>query len=223
MLNNKFPEKTVNYLEELAANNQRQWFEDNRFRYENDLLEPAKSLVLDLGEKLAGIRPGLNAIPKIDKSIFRIYRDVRFSKDKSPYKSHLGIFFWEGARKKMECSGLYFHLEPGYFMIAIGMHTLPPPLLKKFRDVVSRPKKAAEVSKIVSGLAADKRLIVAGKHYKKFPRGYDSDFVDNEFLLYNGLYAYYSETDLSKIRGEKVVTLAVDIFNNVLPLHNWLV
>jgi len=78
-----------------------------------------------MGEKLRPLCPGINAIPKVNKSLFRINRDTRFAKDKSPYKTNLGILFWEGQGKRMESSGFYFHLEENLLMIGCGMYKFP--------------------------------------------------------------------------------------------------
>ena len=218
-----FPGNVENFFSDLVENNEKQWFEKNRSRYEADVLDPVKTLVVEIGKRLNKYRPDIVAIPKIDKSIFRIYRDVRFSKDKTPYKTHQGIYFWEGERKKMECSGFYFHVEPGSFMIAGGMYMMSPEVLKKYRNVVSQPKKATELQKVLAVVEKDKRLEIGGKHYKKFPRGYDHDFQPNEYLLHNGVYAYYGSDDFSLLKEDKVIDFVMQLFNSMMPLHQWLV
>lgn len=81
-----------------------------------------KILFLAMGDKLKAISPGIHAIPKVNQSLFRLNRDTRFSKDKTPYKTNLGIWFWEGERKRMECSGFYFYLGEGNLMLGTGIH-----------------------------------------------------------------------------------------------------
>ena len=117
-----FPQSTLKFLAALSKNNSKVWFEKNHIRFDFELLQPAVQFVIDLGEELTKLSPNIVAIPKIDKSIFRLHRDVRFSKDKSPYKTNLGLYFWEGKGKKMECSGLYFHIEPKLFFLGAGMY-----------------------------------------------------------------------------------------------------
>jgi len=95
-----FPKDTVAFLKKLSKNNNRDWFSANRNIYDKDFLEPAIHFVVEMGEKLQKISLHIQAIPKIDKSIFRIHRDVRFSKDKEPYKTNMGLYFWEGPGKK---------------------------------------------------------------------------------------------------------------------------
>ncbi|MGE5797815.1 MAG: TIGR02453 family protein, partial [Ignavibacteria bacterium] len=109
-----FPFNTQNFLKQLAKNNSKEWFEENREAFNNDFLQPAVQFVVDIGERLQTIVPEIMAVPKVDKSIFRLHRDVRFSKDKSPFKTNLGILLWEGKEKK-QSPGFYFHIEPKLF------------------------------------------------------------------------------------------------------------
>jgi uncharacterized protein (TIGR02453 family) len=107
-----FPEETVTFLSDLAKNNKKTWFDAHKNDYERFLVWPARAFTEAIGERLITVVPGIIAEPRINGSIFRIYRDTRFSKDKTPYKTHLGIFCWDGSGPKMECPGFYFHLEP---------------------------------------------------------------------------------------------------------------
>ena len=102
-----FPNNTLSYLKKLSKNNDREWFEKNRELFNSSFLEPAVQFVAEMEEKLSSVRPSIIAIPKTDKSIFRIHRDVRFSKDKQPYKTNMGLYFWEGKKKKMECRSIF--------------------------------------------------------------------------------------------------------------------
>ena len=90
-----FPKGTVSFLRDLAANNNREWFTAHRPEYETAVLEPARAFVRVMGERLRRLSPQIKAEPRIDGSLFRLYRDIRFSPDKSPYKTNLGIFFWK--------------------------------------------------------------------------------------------------------------------------------
>jgi len=104
-----FPKEFITFFENLKQNNSKDWFEKHRKDYEELVLHPAREFVEEMGKKLRRIAPAIHAIPKINQSLFKISRDVRFSKDKSPYKTTMGICFGEGSRKRMECSGFYFH------------------------------------------------------------------------------------------------------------------
>lgn len=218
-----FPFATEEFFNQLKQNNTKEWFENSRERYNSDVLAPAQELVTLLGLEIGRFRPNLQAIPKIDKSIFRLHRDVRFSKDKSPYKTHLGIFLWEGKRKKMECSGLYFHLEPGNYFMATGIYMFPPDLLKVYRKCVAESVKAKELHDIMQRLAAQGNIQLGNKHFKKLPRGFQDEFPQNEYLLYNGLYGMISGHDFQAIEGKQAIEFCTQGFEKMMDLHVWLV
>jgi uncharacterized protein (TIGR02453 family) len=218
-----FPKDTVAFLKKLSKNNNREWFSANRKLYDKDFLEPAFQFVVEMGEKLQKVSPHIQAIPKIDKSIFRIHRDVRFSKNKEPYKSNMGLYFWEGPGKKMEGSGFYFHLEPNQIGIGGGMYMFSKEHLKIFRDTVSDPAKGKELDSIVKKITKKGIYTVNGKHYKKTPRGYDPNSKYVDYLLYNGIYAWYDGKKLNELEGGSYVNFIYKIFKEFSPLHMWLV
>ena len=113
-----FPAASQQFLAELAANNRREWFQEQRERYQRDLLAPAQAFCVALGEQLQAIAPGIRYDPRANGqgSLLRIQRDTRFSRDKSPYKTVVGILFWEGPGKKMA------HPAFGFELSAAGAH-----------------------------------------------------------------------------------------------------
>ena len=110
------------FLRELKANNQREWFNANKGRYERDVKEPTLAFIEDLGFRLPAVAPHLVADKR---SMFRIYRDTRFAKDKSPYKTHVGIYFRHARSADADTAGLYLHLEPGHAFLGAGIGTRP--------------------------------------------------------------------------------------------------
>ena len=224
MSNNKsgFPKSAVDFLTKLKRNNNRDWFESHREEFQYSVLEPAQEFIIVLGEMLRTIAPDIIAIPKVDKSIFRLHRDVRFSKDKSPYKTNLGLFFWEGTKKKMECSGFYFHLEPGQFFIGNGIYIFTNELMKEYRDIISIPAKAKELDSIIKTLKK-KGYGIGGKFYKQVPRGLDKEYPYAEYFLYNGMYAFDDTFPLKDLYKQDVVKYSFKKFKEMLPIHRWLV
>jgi uncharacterized protein (TIGR02453 family) len=218
-----FPKDSVAFLKKLSKNNNREWFSANRNIYDKDFLELAIQFVVDMGEKLQKISPQIQAVPKIDKSIFRIHRDVRFSKNKEPYKTNMGLYFWEGPGKKMEGSGFYFHLGPKRFGIGGGMYMFSKEHLKKYRDIISDPAKGKELDSIVNKITKKGTYTVNGKHYKKTPRGYDPKGKYADYLLYKGIYAWYDGKNLAELDEESKVNFIYKIFKEFSPLHKWLV
>ena len=110
------------FVRDLKANNEREWFETHRSRFEDHLREPALEFIHQFGPKLGDISRHFNAIPKpVGGSLFRIYRDVRFSKDKTPYKTHVGIHFRHRQHRDAHAPGFYLHLEPRACFMGCGI------------------------------------------------------------------------------------------------------
>lgn len=216
-----FPQSSIKFLTALSKNNNKEWFEKNRMRYDIELLQPAVQFVIDLGEKLSELSQNINAIPKIDKSIFRLYRDVRFSKNKAPFKTNLGLYFWEGRAKKMECSGLYFHIEPKLFFLGSGMYQFTADQLKKYRELVSDPIKGKELNDLVNKLLKNKKYQLGGKTYKKTPRGFDPDYKYNELLLHSGFYVYYESKNFTELTKKDPLSFSYKIFKEMYSVHKW--
>ena len=219
---NIFPFEAIKFLSKLKRNNNKDWFESHRDEFNNSVLEPAQEFVVVLGELLRTFVPGIIAIPKTDKSIFRLHRDVRFSKDKAPYKTNLGILFWEGERKKMDCPGFYFHAEPDYIFLGSGQYMFSDFLLKRYREIIYNPDKAKELHSIVKKLKK-KGYSLGGRTYKRVPRGFDPEYPYSEYLLHNGIYLFEEIRDLKKILKEDMVKFSLKKFKETLPFHNWLV
>ena len=109
-------------MADLAENNRREWFQANKDRYETHVKDALLTFVSDFGERLAGISPHMVADPRPSGgSMFRIYRDVRFSKDKSPYKTNAGVHFRHEVGREVHGPGLYLHLQPGMIFAAAGI------------------------------------------------------------------------------------------------------
>lgn len=218
---NGFSKELVQFFKKLEKNNSKQWFDKHRNEYEEFVLFPSREFVAVMGKRLRKIAPEVNAIPKVNQSLFRINRDTRFSKDKSPYKTCMGIWFWEGNRKRMECSGFYFHHEGDRLLIGAGIHTFAKPLLDMYRKAVVDKKLGKELRSAVAEVSA-KGYLVGGKHYKRIPRGYDESHPNAEFLLYNGLHAGLDEKIPKQFYSEAIIDYVFGHHKNMAPVHRWL-
>jgi uncharacterized protein (TIGR02453 family) len=217
-----FSKKTLSFFQGLAVNNNREWFAAQRNDYEEHVLRPAQAFVVAMGERLRRLTPRIAADPRPDGSLFRIYRDTRFSPDKAPYKTHLGIFFWEGKGPRLECSGYYFHLEPPHLMLGGGIYIFPRPLLERFRKAVLDPEYGDELAAAISKITALPGFSLSGKHYKRLPPGTDPAHPNAGLLLHNGLYAG-RETNIPKeFFSADLVEYCLDKFRPLEPLHRWL-
>ncbi len=169
-----FSPELFRFLRELAKNNSRDWFQANRERYETALREPCLRFVSDLGPLLRGISRQLVADPRPSGgSLFRIYRDTRFSKDKSPYKTHAGMYFPVRGGKDVHTPGFYLHLEPGSCFAAAGLWHPDAAALAWVREaIVARPGRWK---------GARSGLSLGGDSLRRPPRGYDANhpFVED--------------------------------------------
>jgi uncharacterized protein (TIGR02453 family) len=218
-----FPKESVEFYTALAANNNKTWFDGHKGDFEKHVMAPARDFVFEMGKRLAKIAPGVIADPRTNKSIFRPYRDTRFSKDKTPYKTHLGIFMWEGNRPKMECSGFYFHVEPPDLLLAAGIHCFPNALLSEYRDSVVHDRHGSALAKATQTVYKENGFTVGGQHYKKTPRGYDPAHKNTSLLLHNGLYAMHTTPIPEEFYSGEILDFAFERFKVMLPIHRWLV
>jgi uncharacterized protein (TIGR02453 family) len=164
-----FSSQLFAFLRELEQHNERGWFNANKTRYERDVKEPALAFVEDIGYRLPQVAPHLTAD---ERSLFRIYRDTRFSKDKTPYKTHVGIYFRHARSADADTAGLYLHLEPGHVFLGAGIWHPGTPALKRIRDaLVARPDGWREA---VAAVEPTWKL-ADGESLKRPPAGYRKD------------------------------------------------
>ncbi|MBN2347123.1 MAG: DUF2461 domain-containing protein [Candidatus Aminicenantes bacterium] len=218
-----FPPQAVAFFRGLAAHNDREWFAAHRAKYEAAVMEPARAFVLAMGERLRRLSPGIQFNPGGNGSIFRIFRDIRFSPDKSPYKTNLGILFWEGKGPRMGCSGYYFHLEPPTLMLGAGLYLFPRPLLERYRRAVADPEYGAELLAIVGKITARPGFTLGGAHYKRVPAGYDADPACAGLLRHSGLYAGCEVPLPADLHSPALLDTCWERFEPMEPLHRWLV
>ncbi len=216
-----FPKEMLIFLDELEANNEKQWFESHRDEYEEYVKLPSCQFVESMGSLLKLLSPDVNAIAKINKSLFKIHRDVRFSKDKRPYKTTVGIWFWEGTGKRMEHSGYYFHLENRKVMLGVGLYRFPKELLERYRKAVAGNGSGTELSRIC-GMLEEKGYTIGTHHYKRVPRGFPTDHPQAELLKYNGLTAMIEFEAGKSFHTAAFTEKAFSHYSEMKPLHDWL-
>jgi uncharacterized protein (TIGR02453 family) len=164
-----FTPELFTFLKQLRRHNNRDWFQANKPRYEAVVRDPCLRFIADLAEPLQRISPWLVADPHPTRgSLFRIYRDIRFSPDKRPYKTHVGMSFpYRGNREKVHLPGFYLHLEPqGCFAAAGCWHPDNPTLVRIREAIVARPEAWRH---------AVRGLDLGGDALSRPPRGYAAD------------------------------------------------
>jgi uncharacterized protein (TIGR02453 family) len=166
-----FSPELFTFLRELAANNDREWFTANKARYAAEVQEPALAFVEDVGLRLpAEVSRHFVATPR---SVFRIYRDVRFSKDKSPYKTHTGIQFRHERARDAHAPGFYLHLEPGTVFMACGTWHPDRDTLHAIRTAIAA--RPARWQAIVEEPSFREHFRLSGDTLKRPPAGFDPE------------------------------------------------
>jgi uncharacterized protein (TIGR02453 family) len=216
-----FPPATIEFLAGIDENNRREGFEANRDLYEAGYVAPARDFVEAVGPDLKRISPDVRYEAKINGSISRINRDIRFSKDKRPYKNHLDIWFWHGEEKGWDRPGFYTRVTPQTVFLGSGMHVLEGAQLERFRAAVVAEESGRAL------LAAIRKIMAAGPYEigeatrKSVPRGYDAKHERARFLLHEGLHAGL-ELPAREVTTPGFKDLALKHFSATWPVGQWL-
>lgn len=213
-----FPSSTLWFLSELSAHNSKAWFEQHREAYESSWREPAEAFVSAVGPSLHDMRAGIVADPRVNGSIFRINRDVRFSRDKTPYRDHLDMWFWEGERSTA-VSSLFFRLTPTEVLVGAGNHGFTPQQRDCYRAaVVATPGES--LLEIRDNLADG----LDGETMKRTPKTAVPVGEDiSQLLRHSALFTTHTRPSGPWIEEPGIVNWAVEVWKRQLPLHEWLI
>jgi len=220
-----FPDKGLKFLTGLKKNNNKAWFDERKEIYKQELVEPGQAFVVAMGRKLQKISKGVIYDPRLNGSgsIMRIYRDIRFSKDKTPYKAWMGIFFWEGKEKKMENPGYYVHVDPKETFVGAGHYHFPRQFFEAYRLAILDDRKGKELDSILTRMRRLKGVNIGSEQTKRVPRGYDADHPRAELLKYKGIYVYTDKIPRKELTTPKFVDLCYKWCEKMAPLQDWMV
>jgi uncharacterized protein (TIGR02453 family) len=227
----RFRPEALAFLRGLKRHNEKPWFESHRPQYEHEVLGPLKLLAEELDVRFAKLAPEFVAPPK--RALFRIHRDVRFSKDKSPYKTHAALWVFHRdagrgvGRDAHGGAGFYFHLEPGGSLVAGGFWMPPRPLLTVIRERIAKDRREQRgFERLVSAKAFADRFCgltddEPGAVLTRSPRGYAEDHPAARWLRFNTFTASRALTDAEALSPRLVDAIMKD-FAALLPLVRWL-
>ena len=174
MTDRYFTRQTFTFLSSLAQNNTREWFEEHKQEYEDLVREPALDFISDMGNELPAISPHFRALPKkVGGSLMRVFRDTRFSKDKTPYKTNIGIQFRHEVGKDVHAPGYYVHIEPGECFVGVGLWHPEADVLFKIRQAIT--EKPDEWVTARDDKAFRKHYELVGDALANAPRGFAKD------------------------------------------------
>ena len=168
----RFEPRTLRFLEELKANNNREWFKEHKSRYEDDVLDVALRFIMSMQEPLEGLAPRFTAVPtRVGGSLMRVYRDTRFSKNKLPYKTNIGIQFRHEQAKDVHSPGYYVHIEPDEVFLGAGMWRPDSDSLRGIRERIAA--KPQEWQRALSDRSFSRHFSLGGEKLTRPPRGFD--------------------------------------------------
>ena len=221
-----FPPDTLRFLHELSQHNEKGWFEANKTRYQDNILAHAPAFVEALGRRLqAGISPGIVFDTRANGagSMMRIYRDTRFSRDKTPYKTNVAFVFWEGPNKKMENPSFGFQFGTFGAGLYGGVFGFTNELRDKYRAAVIDAKRGAALEEALAAVRAAGDYTIEGEQTKRVPAGFDAEHARANLLRYKGLYASSPQFDIQAVTTPELVDICYEHCRNMAPLQQWLV
>jgi len=174
-----------------------------------------------MGEHLQILVPNIHAIPKINKSLFRIYRDARFHR-LDPIKERIGIIFWQGSTHRMQSASFYMHYDPFEVFVATGIRNFKPPLLAHYREYIKNEQKRESLYHILEELKAKGYHIPEAK-YKNLPRGFE-DYADAPYIelaKHGCMYAFTTYKPDKTFHSSKIIDKNFKSYEDMLDLHQW--
>jgi uncharacterized protein (TIGR02453 family) len=215
-----FSKATLTFLDELAANNDRPWFEENKPRYEALVREPALDFIAAMQPALQKIAPHFRADPrKMGGSLMRVYRDTRFSHDKTPYKTNIGIQFRHELGKDVHAPGFYVHIASDGCFFAAGCWNPDAEALGRIRDhIVQKPERWFSVR---DNKTFVKAWELSGASLTRPPRGYSAEHPAIEDLKRKD-FVGVAQIPFSDVIGSRLVKLAEARFAASVPFMKFL-
>ncbi len=220
-----FPAEGLQFMKDLAANNDREWFTPRKQTYVDKVQAPALDLVVALGERLQTIAPDIVFDTRTNGSgsLMRLYRDTRFSQDKSPYHTYLRLVFWEGAGKRTANPAFYFGIEPDGVAIYVGIHAFDRPMLEVYRGAVADESTGPALVQTLTTIAHAGDYDILAEQYQRVPQGYETDHPRADLLRYKGLAALYRGVDEALLTSPALVDEVIRHCQVMAPLFRWLV
>ena len=217
---NPFGKGLIRFLRELDRNNDRAWFEANRERYETDVREPALAFVRSMARHVEAVSPRLTASDrKVGGSLMRIHRDVRFSRDKRPYKTNVGIQFRHADGRDVHAPGLYVHVDPGSVFLGAGLWRPATPALRAIRKAIDEDPKGW--LRVRDGKTFRRSWSPAGDSLARAPRGVRPDHPMIEDLRRKDHIAVCDLSAADVVRPD-LVPLVARRFREARPYMAWL-
>lgn len=215
-----FSRKTLKFLRGLNANNNKTWFEAHRADYENYVLGPLRNLVTDLGDFMLDIDLCFEITPAVNKTISRIYRDTRFSKDKSPFRSTVWITFKNQNKDwTTRVCGYFFELSVSAYRYGMGFYNAAPAIMSKFREQIDENPK--EFNKVISFFPKQHTFVLEGEKYKRIIDKSKPEKIQ-EWYQRKNMYLVCNRKIDETLFSRKLVDDLISGFGMIAPLYLYL-
>lgn len=218
-----FPKEGIQFMQDLVHNNNKEWFTENKQTYVEKVQEPALELVVTLGEALKTKYPNISyEARKNGGSLLRIYRDTRFSKDKSPYKTNIPIWFAAPSTKRLTGAGFGLQITPEQVDLVAGLFGFDKDQLDAYRKAVDDEETGSQLVDIIAKIEAKEGYTIGGKELKRVPKPYDKEHPRGELLKHKGLSASPPSLPLDLVYRDALVDALMEGFDVVAPVYLWL-
>lgn len=175
------------------------------------------------GAALSALSPAVRAEPRVNGSIFRINRDTRFSKEKTPYKDHLDFWFWDGTERKQAVTGWFLRVSADSVDVGVGAHAFTPDQLARYRAMLVDPRRGKVLRAVVTDMEKA-GFPVEGEHYKRVPTGFavPADPLAERLLRHNALWVGQNFAQPKAFTSARFVSWCMTRWKQQTPLHEWL-
>src|SRR5947207_3530875 len=216
-----FPESGLAFLRDLSNHNDRDWFEAHRSVWDEQIVPAMLEWCATLADRLKDVMPRLVFLPRVGGSLYRLTRDIRFSRDKRPYKTHVAALLWEGGERH-DAPGVYLHVSPEEVIFGGGIYAFEEARLDRWRKLLH---DGISAERLEGALAAAKKaglkLEIADK-LQRPPRGFDPDGPRAELSKYKGLTVIKRTKPGPWLHAEEALERAEAAARGYAPLHAWL-
>ena len=218
-----FPKELVSFLKDLAANNDKDWFAANRSVYDETYVAPALAFIEALSPHLAKLSPPLQAVPKLNGSLRRIHRDVRFSKDKRPYNPRMHLVFWTGDHPN-RAPAMHFVIAHDHLGFGSGQWGFDSDALKRYRNAVADGANAQALQQAINTACADGTYTLGDPALARVPKGFDAEALHAGLLRHKGVVVKGERASHPAVLfSPEIIDWTLQQIELTMPLHRWLV
>ncbi len=216
-----FPEGGLAFLRALTEHNDRDWFEAHRSAWDEQIVPAMLEWCAALAERLRDVMPRLVFVPRIGGSVFRLNRDIRFSRDKRPYKTHVAALLWEGGEKH-DAPCVYLHISPEEVLFGGGIYVFEEARLERYRKLLHNVESAERLEKaLLATKKAGLKQEISGK-LQRPARGFEPEGPRSELSKYRGLAVVKKAKPASWLHTAEALDRSEAVARAYAPLHAWM-